>query len=346
MKNSIIENDLYSIKEEIGRDFYKNKTILLSGAAGFIASYFVEYFIFLNEIFEDQNTRVICLVRNLKKFNNKFKHILHSPYLEPIRHDIVLEKIFKTQIDIIIHLASKASPKYYKIDPVGVCLANSIGTNNLLQIANQNANSKFLFFSSGEVYGYLEKDEFIESDFGRIDSLSVRSCYAESKKFGENLCISYNQQFGVDVKIIRPFHTYGPKMNLNDGRVFADFVSNAVSNQDIIIKSDGLVKRSYCYISDAIIAYLKILENGVAGEAYNVGNPNETYTVSELAEIVLSVQSNKRLSVVFQKQNDTNYLATPFTKMIPSIKKVQQLGWDPKIKAPEGFKRTIQSYKL
>ena len=212
--------------------------------------------------------------------------------------------------------------------------------------AKKNKVKTFLFFSSSEIYG-INKDfntlSIKEDDFGIIDPLKIRSCYALGKKMGENICLSWSEQYGVNVKIVRPFHTYGPKMNLNDGRVFADFVNNCLNGEDIIINSDGSAIRSYCYVKDAAIGFLKILLFGENKLAYNLGNPQESHSVKELADIIIK-SSKKNLKYKLQNVEKTDYLKSELNRLVPSIEKIKKLGFNPKTSALEGFEKTIKSY--
>jgi len=342
--NNIILEDLIEISTQIERPYFQNKTILISGGSGFLPAYIIDFLMFLNSKHEDQHTKIICLVRNLPKASKRFENYIENPLFELISHDINVPFSYAYGIDIIIHAASQASPKYYNIDPIGTLLPNVIGTNNLLNLGLNKKVSAFLFFSSGEVYGQNEKDSFSEDDYGVVDPLSVRSCYAESKRMGENFCVSYAHQHKINIKIVRPFHTYGPNMDLEDGRVFADFVSNIVQNKDIIIKSDGKTERCFCYLKDAVIGFLKVLIHGESGAAYNIGNPNETYSVIELAKKIIATQKRQTSKLIFQDHENKNYLKSPYRKMIPSIEKASALGWKPTTTVSEGFDRTIKSY--
>jgi len=183
-----------------------------------------------------------------------------------------------------------------------------------------------------------------ENYHGNVSSISDRSCYDESKRMGETMCVSYHHQFNVPIKIVRPFHTYGPGMLLNDGRVFADFVSDIVNEKNIVMKSEGNAIRSFCYISDAIIGFFCVLLSGENGEAYNVGNPHGEISIKKLADTLVSLFPEKKLKVIEVKRSD-NYLKSPINRTCPDITKLQKLGWKPKIGIKQGFKKTIQSYK-
>lgn len=161
---------------------------------------------------------------------------------------------------------------------------------------------------------------------------------------GENICVSYMHQYDTPVKVVRPAHTYGPGMDLNDGRVFADFVRDIVEDKDIVMKSDGSASRAFCYLSDATIAFFKILLDGKNGEAYNMANPSQEVSILELAEMLVSLFPEKQLKVVRQARVGDDYLVSPSTHASLVIKKIQSLNWNPTIDIDEGFRRTILSH--
>lgn len=349
--NPIIESDIKQIVscEIIDWDRFRNRTILITGANGILASYLVYVLLNLNKT-RTSNTKVLALVRNLDKARNKFKDCVEDPFLEFIVQDVSTEFHYLGQIDFIVHAASQASPKYYGIDPVGTIDANVLGTINTLKLAKEKCVESYLYFSSGEIYGTVDTCKFPikEDDYGYIDLLKVRSCYAESKRMGENLCVSWNFQYGINAKIVRPFHTYGPGMDLNDGRVFADFCKSIVNDEDIVMHSDGSALRPFCYLADATIAYFKILLDGKNGEAYNVGNPHCEISIARLAEILVRIYPAKHLKIIMKIiKNDmtTVKMKSPLLRSLPSIEKIKSLGWVPSISIEEGFKRTIDSYK-
>ena len=344
MKNKIIINDVIDIIDQIPGSEFSNKTILISGASGFLASYITNYFLHLNSIKKSQNTKIIGLVRNIKKAKLKFSQNLNDNLFHLIEHDVNDYFDYKGEIHFIFHAASQASPKYYKIDPVGTLMPNTLGTINLLKLATIKKPECFLFFSSGEVYGDSLKKYIKEGDYGVIDPLNVRSCYGLSKKMGENICLSYHIQKGVNVKIVRPFHIYGHGMDLDDGRVQADFISNITSKNDLIIKSDGNASRSFCYVKDAALAFLKIVLEGKFIEPYNVGNPKETYTIKNFAKVLVENCCDYSAKIIFDK-TPNNYLKSTFSFHAPEINKIKSIGWIPTTNIVEGFNRTIKSYE-
>ena len=342
--NLVIKEDISLIIKRFDFwDRFKNKTILISGANGFLPAYLVETFI---SLISSNNTKIIALVRNKEKANKRFHDYLNNSNLSIIEQDVCNEFNCIQKLDFIIHAASQASPKYYKIDPVGTLNANILGTINLIKLAQQHQVESFLYFSSGEVYGEVrEEDVPIKEDtFGYINPTLVRSCYGESKRMGETICVSYFAQFGVKAKIVRPFHTYGPGMALDDGRVYADFVANILNNQNIILNSDGSAKRAFCYLTDATIGFLTVLVNGENGVAYNVGNPQEEYSILELANILVNLYPEKKLEVILNRTINADYLKSTITRNSPNIDKLKKLNWNPIVTIEEGFKRTISSF--
>jgi nucleoside-diphosphate-sugar epimerase len=197
------------------------------------------------------------------------------------------------------------------------------------------------------VYGKIAENltEVSETDYGYLDPMNVRACYGEAKRMGETICVSYMHQFGVPIKVVRPGHTYGPGMDLNDGRVFADFVKNIVNGEDIVMNSDGSASRAFCYLSDATVAFFKVLLDGRAGEAYNVANPLSEVTIRELAEKLVALFPEKRLKVVCRERTSSGYIVSNNTHCFASIKKIQSLNWNPGIDIEKGFYKTILSYE-
>lgn len=341
--NKIIEEDINNIiKEDIPWEKLENKTILVTGANGFIPSYIVRTLLAL------KHTKVIALVRNKDRALKKFSDILNDKNLNIIVQDITLPFKIDEKIDYIIHAASQASPKYYGIDPVGTLKANSVGTSYLLDLAVKNNIEKFIFFSSGEIYGKInETTPQLREDYnGSLDCTDIRSCYGESKRMGENMCVCYSYQYGFDTNMIRLSHTYGPGISLDDGRVFADFVSNIINNKNIILNSDGSAKRCFCYITDMILGMFYVLFYGENQNAYNIATDKET-SILELANTLTNLYPEKQLSVQLNKNlSPKGYIKSQSTRANFNIDKIKALGWEPKIDIKTGFKRMIESYNL
>jgi UDP-glucuronate decarboxylase len=343
--NLIVSDDIDKILEhKLPWHDLDGSTVIISGASGFLPSYIVHVLSELKE--RGSNIRIVGLVRNLEKAKIRFSNLLEK--IELLEQDIA--KPLSRGIpkaDFIVHAASQASPKYYGIDPVGTISANTIGTHQLLQHAKYSNCRSFLFFSSGEVYGEPINDSqsITELDFGYLNPTTLRACYAESKRVAETMCIAWYEQYGVPTKIVRPFHTYGPGMVLDDGRVFSDFVSDVVASRDIVLKSDGLAMRPFCYISDATLGFLTVMLKGEIGQAYNVGNPKNEISMLDLANTIVGLFPERRIGVRFDiKDGNKNYLKSPISRSNPSIDKISALGWSPSIDIRNGFKRTILSF--
>lgn len=345
--NKIIRNDIEEILKSdiIEWERFNGTAVLITGANGMLPSYVVFTLLALNK--KGINVEVYALVRNEDKAKAVFKESLQNEHLHLIVQDV--SELLQTEesFDYIIHAASQASPKYYGVDPVGTIMANVLGTINTLELARKSKAKGYLYFSSGDVNGIVspEKFPFKESDYGYIDVLNVRSCYAESKRMGENLCVAYHHQYSVPTKIVRIFHTYGPGMTLDDGRVFGDFCKNIVKGEDIIMNSDGSAVRLFCYVSDAIVAYLKVLLDGECAEAYNIANLKGESSVYDLATLLVSLYPEKHLNVIrnTQSSSEASKMKSPLVRAIPDCTRIEKLGWTPMTTISEGFKRTIDS---
>lgn len=346
-QHPIIQEDISKINHaDIDWQRFKDSHVLVSGAAGFLPAYMIYALLEWSEA-NDANVRVTALVRNYEKAVKKFRKFITSGSLNLIVQDVCDPFEHTFNCDWIIHAASQASPKFYGIDPVGTALANSLGTYRLLEFAKSNPLKGFLFFSTSEVYGQLEPDRIpiSESSYGNIDPTLVRSCYSESKRFGETLCVSYAHQFEVPVKIVRPFHTYGPGMDLNDGRVFADFVSDIVHKRDIVLKSKGTATRAFCYLTDAVIGFYKILLEGEIAAPYNIGNPDAEISIADLASTLTALYPEFNLQLRFNEVvHSLEYIPSQVQRNSPNIEKAKNLGWTPQISISEGFRRTIDFY--
>ena len=278
----------------------------------------------------------------MKKFSE-----INLDFVEILEYDLSSSIDYSKSIDYIIHAASLASPQYYAVVPIEVFMPNVFGTKFLLDLAEKKKVKSFLLFSTGDVYGYPPSKEYIdERDYGVIDPLDIHSCYSESKRMAETICKSYLQQKNIPVKIARIWHTYAPTMDIqNDPRVFASFVKNILNNEDIIMYSDGLSKRCFTYITDAISGYFTIMLNGKNGEAYNVCNTSQVLRIDELANILVKIRPELDLKVVKKlrdkRESYTENNLAPKVYPIPSNNKLQSLGWKLGIDVISGFKRVI-----
>src|ERR1039457_2695386 len=298
-RNPIVEQDVARIiSHNLPWRTFAGKTILVSGANGFLPAYMVETLLYLNEADRSMNCRVIGLARNREKAQRRFAHLLDRPDFAIVIQDVTAPATIPVPVDFIIHGASQASPKYYGTDPVATLAANSLGTYNLLSFARDCRAEGFLFVSSGDVYGQVTESQIPtkEDCYGPLDPTQVRACYGESKRIGETMCAAFGHQYGVAAKIVRPTHTYGPGMAMDDGRVFADFVANIVRHEDIVLKSDGAARRAFCYLADATLAFFTVMLKGERGQADNVGNESCEISVADLARMLVGLFPERGLS--------------------------------------------------
>ena len=308
--------------------------ILVSGGAGFIGSYLCE------KLLKERN-RVICVDNlitgsesNIEEFKkNKKFNFLKKDVGEPFS----LNGFGK--INQIYHLASPADPSHYLKYPIETLLANSLGTYNLLKLSLQY-RAKFLYASSSEVYGDPKEHPQKESYFGNVNPVGIRSCYDEGKRFGEALVTAYYKKYKLDVRIIRIFNTYGPKMHLEEGRMVPNFIMRALKNKPLPIYGDGKNTRSLCYIYDLVEGLvLAMNKKGTAGEVFNLGNPDE-YGVEQFAKIVIeSLGSNSKIEFENEWEDDPK-------RRKPDISKATRLlGWQPKVPLKSGLQKTMEYFR-
>lgn len=349
MKNNIIEEDLENIyNRNIDWKIFDGKTVLVTGAYGMLASYIVFLLAFLN----DKNifVNIIVMVRTKKKFIKRFGNEFLKKYpVQVIESDLKGPIIMNGNIDYIIHAASFANPEKYTTNPVEVIEPNVLGTYYLLNLAKEKNVKGFLFFSSGDIYGSVDNPDCIDEDtVGKMDPLDAHSCYGESKRMGETLCEAFFREYDVPIKIARIGHTYGPTMDVeSDPRVFASMVKCALKGEDIIMRSDGMARRPFCYLADATAAYILILLNGISGEAYNVCNTKEFLSIKEFAEIVATLREDVNINIIYRKREakDT-YLENRVNKdNKPQENKLRNLGWNTLFSTREGLKRTISYFQ-
>lgn len=348
MRHRVVEEDLANItRADLPWRRLAGKTVLISGANGFLPAYIVEVLLYLNEINRSQQTKVLGLVRNKQKALSRFRAYKGREELRFIVQDVCAPIVIDQKPDFVIHAASQSSPKYFGRDPVGTLSANLLGTHNLLNLAREKNSEGFLFFSTGEVYGEVEPANIPtkETDYGYLDPATVRACYAEGKRAAETMCIAWFHQFGVPAKIVRPFHTYGPGMSLDDGRVFSDFVSDILGSNNINMKSDGSAMRAFCYLADATLGFLSVLLKGENGQAYNIGNEQGEVSIFDLAQRLTTLFPEKGLQVIKNESAlSEGYLKSSISRNCPDTSKIRALGWEPTTSIEAGFRRTIESF--
>jgi dTDP-glucose 4,6-dehydratase len=347
-RHPIIQADLDRIlAAKLPWERFAGKTVLVAGAAGFIAAYVVESLLRLNETRDLAPVTVVALVRQEEAAHRRFSPHLGREDLKFLYQDVCAPVVLNGRVHFIVHAASAATPRAFGKDPLGTFAANVHGTHALLERAARDAVEGFLFLSSGEVYG-LGNDQVIpthEDAFGYLDPALVRSCYGEGKRAGETLCACYAAQRGVPATMARIFHTYGPGMPLGDGRAYTDFVADVLAGRDLVMRSDGQASRAFCYLADAVEALFTILLKGAAGKAYNVGNDRAELKILELAELLAGLDPTLGLKARRELQADADYLPSPIQRGCPDVTRLKGLGWVPRVDPEEGFRRTVLSYR-
>jgi len=338
--NPIICEDVKSIiNEPVCWEKLKGKTILLTGASGMLGSYIMSVLVSLNRD-HDFGMQLYGLMRHLEKLDREVREqicVIQQSVTEPIRTDV--------RFDYILHTASPASPLIMRHDPVGTIAANTLGAWYTLKLAQESGAEGYLFISSREIYGqpYENQELFTEDTYGFVDPLNPRSCYPEGKKAAETMCASYRAQYGLNTKIARLAHTFGPGMTIDDGRVQADFLRDVVNHRNIVLKSEGLAVRTYTYVRDAVSALFYILLNSPDDEmVYNISSEESTVSIRQLAEAMASAYPERELSLVFDiPETSGNDGTAPFTLGILSSDKIKGIGWQPKHALKDGIRRTV-----
>lgn len=343
--NPILINDLKQITTGIPYQMCEGMTFLITGANGSLARYMVMTLMYLNNKILKSKCNVIALCRNESKARLIFKE-----YIDDNNFHLCVQSVEEKlpdfgNIDYIIHAASSAATSMFEKHAADILNANVAGTINLLNLARKKAVKKFLFFSSGAVYGDMPDDheQIRECDYFPLEFTNIKNCYAEGKRAGEILCKAYWKQYNIPTVSVRISHTYGPGIDLNDGHVYSDFVRNILNNEDLVIVGTGTSVRPFCYITDAVEAFFILLFKGENGEAYNMANCEETYTIKELADrLVNNAFPEKHLSVM--GVHIAQYAEIKRTKV--NIEKIKALGWKPSVNVIEGFRRTVKSFEI
>ncbi|MBU5488430.1 NAD-dependent epimerase/dehydratase family protein [Clostridium sp. MSJ-8] len=353
--NKILDSDLqYTYKrlseEEVNR--LKQSIIIITGCAGFLGYYFTHFlYKFRNEL---ELKKVICLdnfMLGYPKWIDKFKS---DERFVIEKFDIIKDKISDIDgaedADYIIHMASIASPMFYRKYPIETLDANIWGLRSLLDYYAEKDIKGFLFYSSSELYGDPVPEAIPTSEeyFGNVCATGPRSCYDESKRFGETMCMLFAQRYNMPIGVARPFNNYGPGMKLNDKRVPADFAKDIVEGKDIVILSSGSPTRTFCYIADAIAGYFKILLHGKY-DYFNIGIEEPEISISELAEIYKEAGQEifgYKGNVIYNTSEDKEYLTNNPERRCPNIQKARKiLDYEPTILVKEGVYRFLQFIK-
>ena len=348
--NSGIYNDLYEIaSSDVYFNKFKSSTVLIAGAYGFLGYYLTLSLLLRNDLYSD-NCKVIALVRDRKKAEQRFGKLLQRDDLTLCVQDVT-EPIKAEHADYVIHAAGCASPERFKSDPSGTADANLLGTSNLLEFAKVSKSKSALIISSLKVYGviYGNKGKINEDDSGYIDFASPSNSYAVSKRAAETLAAGYCEEFGMNVKIARPAYVYGAARK-DDDRVWAQFFRNAADGEDILLKSDGSAKRSFIYITDAVTALFTVLLNGENAVPYNIAGDSSNITIRGFAEKLCEVFPEKGLKLRFLNpadEQEQKELSTPLNRLpdVLDSSRVLALGWKPMVGLEQGIRRAVSATK-
>jgi len=303
--------------------------ILVTGGSGFIGSHLCDALI-------EQGHDVLCVDNLFSGSRDNVRHLLGNPYFEFIRHDIT--QPFYAEVDQIYHLACPASPVHYQYNPIKTIKTNVMGTINMLGLAKR-IRAKILLASTSEVYGNPSTHPQKEGYWGNVNPIGIRSCYDEGKRVAETLMMDYHRQNGVDIRIVRIFNTYGPRMAIDDGRVISNFIVQALRGEALTIYGDGTQTRSFCYISDMVGGLIRMMEaDGLTGPI-NLGNPVES-TILEIAEKILAIAETKSQITSRPLPSDDPERRCPDIEMAQG-----RLNWRPEISLQTGLKTTVDYFR-
>lgn len=308
----------------------RRKRVLVTGGGGFLGSHLCD------RLIADGND-VICVDNLFTGDKANFRHLLGSPYFEFIRHDVI-QPIF-VECDQIYNLACPASPVQYQRDPIYTTKTSLYGAFNTLGLAKRTG-ARILQASTSEVYGDPEVHPQVESYRGRVNPIGPRACYDEGKRVAETLFFDYHRQHDVDIKVMRIFNTYGPRMDVGDGRVVSNFIIQALCGEDITIYGDGSQTRSFCYVDDLIEGMVRMMNSrdGFTGPV-NVGNPGE-FTIKQLAKMVIEITGSRSRVVYEELPADDPVQRKPDITLAR-----EELGWEPTVPLEKGLEYTVQYFK-
>lgn len=315
--------------------------VLVTGASGLIGSCIIDLLMLSNE--QGRHFEIYALGRNKEKLCARFKGFKESNKLHFLEQDIRTPLDRSIQYDYIIHGASNADPRNYALYPAETMLINLEGAKNILDYCKERKETRALLMSTFEVYGNAGKNVYSETDSGVVDINGIRSCYPESKRCMEILTRCYVDEYGVQAVIGRLSSIYGPTMVKEDSKAHAQFIRNGLKGEDIVLKSKGEQRRTYCYVIDAVTALLCVLARGAVGEAYNISNENAIVSIAEVAQIVATMTETK---VIMRLPNDLEKkgYSTPQNCILDNTK-LKQLGWNGQYDIYRGIKECISILK-
>jgi UDP-glucuronate decarboxylase len=303
--------------------------ILVTGGAGFLGSHLCECLL-------QNSDNVLCLDNFFTGSKENIRHLLGNHHFELIRHDII--NPIDLEVDQIYNLACPASPIHYQFNPVRTIQANVLGVTHMLELAKRT-KARILQASTSEVYGNPSVHPQKEEYWGNVNPIGPRSCYDEGKRVAETVMMDYHRQYGVDIKIVRIFNTYGPRMALDDGRVISNFIVQALRGENLTIYGEGTQSRSFCYVDDVIEGLLRMMTAEDFIGPVNLGNPSE-FTIQELAQLVLETTGSKSQIICKPLPSDDPVRRCPDISLAKD-----KLGWKPRLALNQGLIRTIAYFE-
>ena len=337
--SSYQEDILQIFEQDLSWENLSGANILVTGATGLIGGCLVET-LMMNP---NRDYQVYASGRNEQRGYQRFKAFANDAAFHFVKYDVMQPLQSDVHFDYIIHAASNASPNFFAKSPVEVIKSNIDGVAHLMEYGMKHGMKRFLYVSSGEVYGEGDGRVFTEGYSGYVDCAKPRSCYPSSKRAAETLCVSYAAEYGTDVVIARPCHTYGPHFTEQDNRVYAQFIRNVLRGEDIVMKSTGEQFRSWCYVVDCVSALLHILLKGTNGEAYNIADIKSNISIRELAETIATIGGRKVVIDISDVDEKRGF--NPVTKSVFSTEKLESLGWRPQNHISEGIEKTINEIR-
>lgn len=345
----VIDEDLRAIlSRDLPWQVLSGRRVVITGAGGFLGGYLLRTLLALYRSGKvDSPLQIVAPVRNVERARVRLADCVDDAQLTLMRWDLNEVAVPELgDVHYVIHNASQASPKYYGVDPMGTMLPNTVGTAALLETLRRGSDPQgLLFVSSSEIYGAISSEQGLnEQDYGVVDPMGLRACYAESKRAGEALCVAFHHQHRIPTWVVRPFHTYGPGLAADDGRVFSDFAYSVARNEHIVMNSDGTARRAFCYASDAVAGFFTVMLRGEAAQAYNVANENAELSVMEFADLLIGLFPEKALRVERRVDVDlAGYLRSTVNRIVPDTTRLQSLGWRAEVTPAQGFKRMIET---
>lgn len=321
---------------------FDNKVLMITGATGLMGRFLIQVLLYRN-IQKGINTRIIAVGRNREKFVSRFSNIEGQENLEFYKHDVQQPCKFSGRLDMIIHMASNTHPRLYATEPIDTEMTNILGSYHLLQKAAENKGCRFVFVSSGDVYGDNTgtKDFLSETDCGYIDCNTLRAGYIEGKRASEALCNAFKEEKGVDFVTARLCRIYGPTMQTSDSKAISQFINKAVAGESIILKSEGKQTFSYLYVYDAVSALLTISSMGEMGNVYNVADNDQCISLRNLAAILADV-SNTSVKMELPDLVESKGSST-FQNVKLDATKLYGLGWKCMVEMEDGLRHTVHS---